>query len=105
MERYHVLLGKRRTTVSVDKIVSEYLALHRGTTPGTPDGHAKVRAWLQARLDRNNDPRRSRVSQWLLGEALDAIVSPALHTAYGRWLDTIISAPYPQPRLRRLKST
>jgi hypothetical protein len=39
MERYHVRLGKRRTTVSVDNIVSEYLALHSGTEPGRISRH------------------------------------------------------------------
>lgn|SRR5262249_5724936 len=104
MQRYHVRLGKRRTTVSVDKIVSEYLALHLGKTPGTLEAHGAVRAWLQAQLDRNNDPRRSRVSQWLLGEALDAMVSPPLRAAYGRWLDTMLSIPHPQQRRRKRRS-
>lgn len=104
MERYHVRLGKRRTTVSVDKIVSTYLALHLDTTPGTLEAHRAVRAWLQAQLDRNNDPGRSRVSQWLLGEALDAMVNPALRTAYGRWLDIMLSKPSPQRRRRKRRA-
>jgi len=104
MERYHVRLGRRRTTVSVDKIVSEYLALHLGSTPGTLEAHGTVRAWLQAQLDRNNDPGRGRVSQWLLGEALEAMVSPALRAAYGRWLDIMLSKPYPQRRRRKRRS-
>lgn len=90
--------------VSVDKIVSTYLALHLDTTPGTLGAHRAVRAWLQAQLDRNNDPGRSRVSQWLLGEALDAMVSPALRVAYGRWLDTMLSKPHRWPRHRKRRS-
>jgi hypothetical protein len=35
MERYHVRLGKRRTTVTMDTIVSEYLALHLRVEPGS----------------------------------------------------------------------
>ena len=92
MERYHVRLGQRRTTVSVDKIVSQYLSLHLGTTPGTLAAHTAVRAWLQSRIDLNNDPGRIRVSQWLLAEALDAIVGPNLREAYACWLDIMISA-------------
>ena len=98
MERYHVRLGKRRTTVSVDKIICDYLALHLGTEPGTLAAHSAVRAWLQSQLDRNNDPGRSYVSQWLLGQALDTMVRPALRDAYGRWL---LSDPHPRRRKRR----
>jgi hypothetical protein len=92
MQRYHVRLGQRRTTVSVDKIVSQYPSLHLGTTPGTLAAHTAVRAWLQSRIDLNNDPGRIRVSQWLLAEALDAIVGPNLREAYGCWLDIMLSA-------------
>ena len=105
MKRYHVRLGKRRTTVSLDKIVSEYLSLHLGTMPGTLEAHGTVRAWLQNQLDRNNDPRRSGVSQWLLGEALEAMVTPALRSNYGRWMDTMLSKPYPDRRRRKRKSS
>jgi hypothetical protein len=47
MERYHVRLGRRRTTVTVDTIVAEYLALHLGIEPGTVEAHSAVREWLQ----------------------------------------------------------
>jgi hypothetical protein len=80
--RYHVTLGQKRTTVSMDTIVSEYLALHVGVQPDGGQAHSAVRAWLQRELDKDNDPGRTRVSQWLLGQALAAMVKPELAAEY-----------------------
>jgi hypothetical protein len=91
MERYHVRLGKRRTTVTVDTIVAEYLALHLGIEPGSVAAHSAVREWLQRQLDDNNDPGRRRTSQWLLGQILAALARPSLVGVYGQWLDTKIA--------------
>jgi hypothetical protein len=91
MERYHVRLGKRRTTVTMDTIVSEYLALYLRVEPGSTEAHSAVRGWLQERLDESNDPGRFRVSQWLLGQAVEAVARPSLVETYGRWVDTKIS--------------
>jgi hypothetical protein len=91
MERYHVRLGKRRTTVTMDTIVSEYLTLYLRVDPGSVQAHSAVRAWLQERLDESNDPGRFRVSQWLLGQTVEAVARPSLVEAYGRWLDIKIS--------------
>jgi hypothetical protein len=91
MERYHVRLGKRRTTVTMDTIVSEYLALHLRVEPGGVEAHSAVRGWLQERLDESNDPGRFYVSQWLLGQAVEAVARPSLVEAYGRWMDIKIS--------------
>ena len=67
---YHVLLGTRRTTVSLDKIIATLLSLKLGHDPKTQDAHSAVRAYLQEKLDHTNDPRRTSVSQWLRQEVL-----------------------------------
>ena len=51
MEHYHVRLGKRRTTVTMDTIVSEYLALRLRVEPSGVEAHSAMRGWLQERLD------------------------------------------------------
>ena len=48
---YHVTPGDHRTTVSIDNILSELLALKLGYDPDAPEAHAAVRQWLQDRLD------------------------------------------------------
>lgn len=85
-ERYHIWLGERRTTVSLDNILSDYLALALGTTPQSPAAHQAVRQWLQHRLDLNADPHRCRVSQWLQGQAIEHISDNKLSDAYTQWL-------------------
>lgn len=85
-ERYHVRLGQRRTTVSLDNTLSDYLALSLGATPQSPAAHQAVRQWLQHRLDLNADPRRCRVSQYLQAEAIEHIADKQLSSAYTEWL-------------------
>jgi hypothetical protein len=50
-----------------------------------------VRGWLQKRLDESNDPGRFYLSQWLLGQAVEAVSRPSLVEAYRRLLDIKIS--------------
>jgi hypothetical protein len=84
--RYHVRLGGKRTTATLDKNLSDWLALRLGVAPGpadkpeAPDAHRAVRAWMQAELDRNGDPGRVLVSSWLQRQALEAVVDPELRT-------------------------
>ncbi len=84
--RFHLRHGTRRTTVSLDTMVSNYLALSLGVAPETAKAHQAVRRWLQQRLDEHNDPGRVAVSQWLQREVIETIVDKKLSTAYGTWL-------------------
>ena len=86
MMRYHVTLGQRRTTVSLDILLSSLLAIRLGSPPQSPQAHGAVRAWLQHTLDQANDPGRILVSQWLRDQALLFLVEPALVEAYLDWL-------------------
>jgi hypothetical protein len=84
MQRYHVRVGQRETTVSFDNIVSELLSLRLGVAPGTSESRNTVRKWLQAELDRNDNPDQKGVSQWLHRQAVKAIAGDLLHR-YNRW--------------------
>lgn len=85
-QRDHVILGKKRTTVSLDNNLSILLSLQLGRQPKTPQAHTAVRQWLQARLDDGNDPGRSHTSQWLNSEVVHALITPALAERYGQWI-------------------
>jgi hypothetical protein len=85
VQRYHVRIGQRRTTVSMDNIVSEYLSLRLRVAPHDPKSHGTVRAWLQEKLNRISDPNQNQVSQWLLGQALRAMVTEDLRHRYDSW--------------------
>ncbi|MFO7858343.1 MAG: hypothetical protein R6V11_05405 [Ectothiorhodospiraceae bacterium] len=84
--RYHLRLGERRTTVTVDTLLSSYLAIRLGYPPETPAAHQAVRRWLQDRLDEHNDPGRVAVSQWLQREVISTVVDTYLSTHYANWL-------------------
>jgi len=90
MKRYHVTLGSKRTTVSLDTLLSDLLAIRLGCMPWSPDAHLTVRLWLQQQLDRDNDPGRCLVSQWLRDEALLFLVDKSLSEAY---LDDLLDGP------------
>jgi hypothetical protein len=85
MKRYHLTLGPKRTTASLDTMLSDLLAIRLGSFPPSPKTHAIVRAWLQQRLDQANDPGRIRVSQWLRDQTILFLVDKQLSDTYLDW--------------------
>lgn len=85
MKRFHLTLGQKRTTVSLDTMLSDLLAIRLGSFPQSPQAHGAVRAWLQQRLDQANDPGRIRVSQWLTDQAVLFLVDTNLSNTYLDW--------------------
>ena len=93
MQRYHVIFGEIRTTVTVDTIISEYLALHLGLAPDSASAHTTVRLWLQSRIDNAPPPKHINLSQWLLSEAVTVIAAQHLRDAQDKWqTDTFLSS-------------
>jgi hypothetical protein len=97
-ERFHVILGSRRTTISVDKTLSILMSLELGLQPNTPAAHLALRLWLQALLDRNSDPHQIHVSQWLQAKIAEALISPALKEKYAKWCEAEWIENYPTRR-------
>jgi len=84
--RYHVQIGKKRTTIVLAPALTELLALKLGKHPGTPEGHAAIRGWLQEEIDR--DPgavRYGRASQRLAHQVILSIASPSLLSKREQW--------------------
>lgn len=94
-ERYHVSLGAKRTTISIDKTLSTLMSLHLGAQPNTPAARLAVCEWLQVHLDKNGDPDQARVSQWLQGKISEALISPSLREKYDEWCDSEWIKEYP----------
>jgi hypothetical protein len=82
---YHVRLGQRRTTVSMDDILSELLSLRLRVAPSNPNSHSKVRQWLQTKLNGSNNPNQKHVSQWLQSEAIKEIAADDLLRSHSEW--------------------
>ena len=85
MQRYHVYLGDKRTTVTLNDTLAGVLAVKLGKTPETQGAHSKVRTWLQQKLEEGNDPGRAYVSRWLQQEAILFIVDKRLSKKYIDW--------------------
>lgn len=88
-QRYHVTLGSRRTSVSLDNFLSLLLSLKLGHTPQTPQAQRAVRHWLQARLDEHGDYNRVQTSQWLTEEVLHALISAEVTNLYDQWMNEL----------------
>ena len=86
-QRYHVTLGPKRTTVSLDNTLSILLSLRLGQPPQTPQAQRAVRHWLQARLDENGDYNHCLTSQWLHDEVVYALITDDLADLYDRWFE------------------
>ncbi|MEQ1712180.1 MAG: hypothetical protein ABL908_12370 [Hyphomicrobium sp.] len=93
-QRFHVFVAGKRTTVCLDNILSDLLALKLGSVPRSPDGSATVRVWLQQQIDgmperwwRHRQARRKsmRVSQWASEAAIKAVADPLLIDGHRAW--------------------
>lgn len=52
---YHIQLKSHRTTVSLDKIISDLMAIKLGETPGTKQAHRAVRQQLEQFVSADTD--------------------------------------------------
>lgn len=84
-QTYHVMHGKRRTTVMVDGFLSAMLALKLGVEPDSEEAHSTVRGHLQDKLDEAANPRMNRLSQFLQREILRELVDRKLSEKYLQW--------------------
>jgi hypothetical protein len=86
--RYHIQFQGRRTTITVDRIISELLAVKLGVLPDDPQAHARVREWLEATLHDKlgeNVPGGNRISQDARQYAIEALADPDLMSRVWDW--------------------
>lgn len=92
LQRYHITLGNRRTTVSINSTLTFYLALKLNkdpeADPEAPEAHRAIQQWLQTQMDESRDIDRSQISQWLQTQIIHAIVDKKLSKQYEQWLDS-----------------
>ena len=50
LQRFHITFVEKRTTITVDSILSEMMAIHFHQKPGTEEAHRAVRLFLQDTL-------------------------------------------------------
>lgn len=83
--RYHIRITKnrqeRRTTISLDRIVSDLLAVALDQEPGNREAHSAVRAWLDNSL-----------SEWTAFDPLLPVSQQATYLAIQRIADPTLLA-------------
>ena len=99
LHRYHLTRNGKETTVSIDDILIEMLALKLGHDPDSDQARATVQAWMQDCLDKSLDPDRIHLSQWLGARIIETIASWELREKRDDWLDR--KAAGRKPRSRR----
>ncbi len=65
-EQFHISFGKKRTTITVDIILSNLMAVKLGLSPESSEAKLMVKEWLQATLTDKlgTDASRKNASQW-----------------------------------------
>ena len=46
--------GKRRTSISIERVLADLFAIKLGYEPGSREAHSAIRLWLQERQDEQN---------------------------------------------------
>ena len=87
LEKYHITFGEKRTTISVDTILSQLMAIKLGKIPATLEAHGAVREWLQERLvfELGDDEVRKDASQWARRYLIESIVDKKISNQWENW--------------------
>lgn len=86
-ERFHILFGKKRTTISVDSILSEMMAIKLGAIPNSEEAHRLLREWLQEKLPEKLGVSKGRkdASQWARRHLIEEISDKSLSKKWVDW--------------------
>ena len=79
--RYHIQLKDRRTTITMDTVASELLAVMLKVEPNSKEAHTTIRIWLNEAVTEalgDDIPSNSRISTWARRLAIEAIARPKL---------------------------
>ena len=90
LKRFHIQFDSRRTTITLDTVLFEMLAIKLGISPDDKNAHTLVRQWLETTIkDRQGNDQRSgaKLSQWVRYFAIREIAAPELESAFVKWLD------------------
>lgn len=88
--RFHIYTaeGKKRTTVSLHRMLAELIAIALGHQPDSREGHRATTQWLQQQFDQHLDTRyegRQSISHFMQSYALELVVDKTLSSQYLEW--------------------
>jgi hypothetical protein len=80
--RYHIHLNSHRTTISMDKIISDLLAIKLGMQPGTKEARSAVRKQLEKFMGWNRGRTGIGLARYITEEAVLFISDKVLSEQY-----------------------
>jgi len=87
--RYHIQLANKRTTISIDEILSDLLAIRLKVEPRTPEAHKAVRELLESFIA--HDKKRSALlTRYIKDQAILYLMDKKLSDKY---LDFVCERP------------
>ena len=85
--KFHISFSGQRTTISVDRLLFELMALRLKVTPDDEYAHSTVKEWLQDTMisKLGDQPGRKNASQWARRYLIEAIADKRLHSRWEDW--------------------
>lgn len=80
--RYHLQLRDYRTTVSMDKIISDLLAIKLGKTPNTEEAHMAIRKQLDQFIAHDRSRKGRQLGRYVTDQAILMISDNILSEKY-----------------------
>ncbi len=86
--RFHIWFGDKRTTISVDQILFELMAIRLKTDFNSDEAHGIVKEWLQENLVAHlgDEDVRKSASQWARRYLIEEIADRRI---MARWYEQI----------------
>lgn len=86
--KFHIRFSEQRTTISVDTLLFEMMALRLKVEPDDEYAHSAVQQWLQDVMvsKLGDQPGRKNASQWARRYLIEEIADKRLHRRWEDWL-------------------
>lgn len=84
--RYHIQLNSHRTTISLDNIVSDLMAIKLNTKPGTKEAHSTVRKQLEAFVAHDLGRAGFRLGHYITEQAVLFITDNILSEQFWKYI-------------------
>ena len=83
--RYHLQLSEHRTTISLDKIISDLMAVKLETTPRTKEAHKAVRKQLESFIAHDLGRSGRGLGEYLTEKSVLFIADKIISEKHGEW--------------------
>lgn len=83
--RYHLQLSEHRTTISMDKIISDLMAIKLETIPQTKEAHIAVRKQIESFIAHDLGRSGHRLSEYITEKSVLFIADKIISDEYADW--------------------